>query len=102
MTTSTFRCLLAGVFIVLSAAAHADKKLSQDQILAAVRNGEMRPLAEIEEAIKGKLPGEVIKVELEREDGDWIYEFKTIDARGRRSDVYVDAKTGQILEIKRK
>ena len=97
-----FRRLLAGIFIMTSALAQADDKVSQDEIRAAVQRGEMRPLAEIEEAVRGKLPGDVLKVELERDDGAWVYEFKTIDARGRRSDVYVDARTGKILEIKRK
>ena len=82
--------------------AMADPKVSQDEILAAVRRGEMRPRAQIEEAVRGRLPGEVIKVEIERDEGVWIYEFKTLDGRGRRHDVYVDAKTGVIVEIKRK
>ena len=102
MMSPLFRCLGLAALVAASPVAHADPKVSQDEILAAVRRGEMRPLAEIEDAVRGKLPGEVLKVEVEREDGAWIYEFKTIDPRGRRSDVYVDAKTGKILEIKRK
>lgn len=82
--------------------ALADPKISQDEIRAAVRRGEMRPLAEIEEAVRGKLPGEVIKVEIERDDGLWIYEFKVLDSRGRRYDVYVDGRSGEIRETKRK
>ena len=79
----------------------ADRTTAYAEALFAVARAE-GPLAEIEDAVRGKLPGEVLKVEVEREDGAWIYEFKTIDPRGRRSDVYVDAKTGKILETKRK
>lgn len=88
--------------LALTPVTHAGSKVSQDELLAAVRQGQARPLADIEEALRGKLPGEVIKVEIEREKGSYIYEFKTLDARGRRHDVYVDAKTGDILEIERK
>lgn len=102
MMPALFRYFGLAAMLATSPVVLADPKISQDEILAAVRRGEMRPLAEIEDAVRGKLPGEVLKVEVEREDGEWIYEFKTIDPRGRRSDVYVDAKTGKILEIKRK
>lgn len=94
--------LMMAVTLTPLGSAMADPKVSQDEIRAAVRRGEMRPLAEIEEAVRGKLPGEVIKVEIEREDGVWVYEFKTLDSRGRRTDVYVDGRSGEIVETKRK
>jgi uncharacterized membrane protein YkoI len=36
-------------------------------------------------------------VELEREHGRWVYEFKIVDAGGRLLEVYVDARTGALL-----
>lgn len=86
----------------LATGAGASEQVSQDDILAAVRRGDIRPLSEIEDAVRGKLPGEVIKVEVERERGVWTYEFKTLDGKGRRHDVHVDALSGKILEIRRK
>ncbi len=80
----------------------ADEKIGQDEIRMAVRRGEMRSLSEIEDLLRDKLPGEAIKVEIEREHGRWIYEFKVLDRGGQRFDVYVDAGTGEILETKRK
>lgn len=80
----------------------ADEKIGQDEVRAAVRRGEMRSLSEIEDLLREKLPGEAIKVEIEREHGRWIYEFKVLDRGGQRFDVYVDARTGEILETKRK
>ena len=76
----------------LATGAGASEQVSQDDILAAVRRGDIRPLSEIE----------VIKVEVERERGVWTYEFKTLDGKGRRHDVHVDALSGKILEIRRK
>lgn len=94
--------LISLLALALPGGALADPKVSQDEIRAAVRRGEIRPLAEIEDAVRGKLPGEVIKVEIERDDGLWIYEFKVLDSRGRRYDVYVDGRSGEIRETKRK
>jgi uncharacterized membrane protein YkoI len=80
----------------------ADERIGQDEIRTAVRRGEMRSLSEIEDLLRDKLPGEAIKVEIEREHGRWIYEFKVLDRGGQRFDVYVDARTGEILETTRK
>ena len=85
-----------------SGVALADDKPDADEILSAVRRGEAMPLARIERELAGAFPGEIVKVEIEREDGRLIYEFKTIDAQGRRADVYVDAKSGAVLKVKRK
>lgn len=95
-------CLTALVLACFALPAVADDKLSQDEILAAVRRGDLRPFSEIEEKVRAKLPGAVIKVEVERDDGMLVYEFRTLDSRGRRHDVYIDGKTGDIVEIKRK
>ena len=94
--------LTALVLACFALPAVADDKLSQDEILAAVKRGDLRPLAEIERHMRGQLPGSVIKIEVERDGGVLVYEFKTLDTRGRRHDVYVDGKTGAIIEIKRK
>lgn len=98
------RGLLLGVglsFFALQGGT-ADERIGQDEIRTAVRRGEIRSLSEIEELLSGKLPGEAIKVEIERERGRWVYEFKVLDRGGQRFDVYVDARTGEILETKRK
>jgi uncharacterized membrane protein YkoI len=65
----------------------------------AVARGLILPLAEVMARLAGKLPGRVVGVEIEREDGRFVYEFKVIDARGRRREVYVDAATAAILKV---
>lgn len=64
----------------------------------AVERGEIRPLAEILSSLRGRVEGDIVGVELEREHGRWVYEIKALDARGRRAKVYVDARTGDILD----
>jgi len=74
----------------------------QDKVRQAVANGEIRPLADILGAVRGKLPGEVTGVEIERKGGRWLYEFRTFDRAGRLFEVYVDAQSGKIERVKEK
>ena len=58
-----------------------------DEVRHAVERGEIRSLAEILAAIGDRLPGEVAGVEIEREDGRWVYEFRVVDSKGRLFEV---------------
>ncbi len=52
--------------------------------------------------MRGKLPGEVVGVEIESKKGHWIYEFRVLDRKGRLFEVYVDARSGEIDQTKEK
>jgi uncharacterized membrane protein YkoI len=83
--------------------AMADKRdEDRDAVRLAVERGEVRPLADIVAGVRGKLPGEIVGVEVEREDGRWMYEFRVVDGKGRLFEAYVDAKSGEIERIKEK
>lgn len=73
-----------------------------DRARQAVIRGEIKPLADILNAVRGKLPGEITGVEIEREGGRWVYEFKVVNDKGRLFDVYVDAASGEIRRVKEK
>jgi uncharacterized membrane protein YkoI len=73
-----------------------------DDARHAVERGDIRPLAEILATVRDKLPGEVVRVEIEQRDGHWRYEFRTIDPQGRLFDVFVDARTGDVVRIREK
>lgn len=96
--------LLAGALLaaVASAAVADDDKHERDAVRRAVEAGEIKSLAEILAAVRGKLPGEVAGVEIEREHGRWLYEFRVVDGKGRLYEVYVDASSGKIEKIKEK
>jgi uncharacterized membrane protein YkoI len=83
---------LTVLFIVPAFAEPRD----QDDVRQAVERREIRPLADILEVVRGRLPGDVVGVEIERKDGRWMYELRVLDARGRVFDVYVDARSGEI------
>lgn len=73
-----------------------------DAVRQAVEGGEIRSLSDILDTVRGKLPGEIAGVEIERKNGRWLYEFRAVDSKGRLFEVYVDAKSGEIERIKEK
>jgi uncharacterized membrane protein YkoI len=73
-----------------------------DDARHAVERGDIRPLAEILATVRDKLPGEIVRVEIEQRGGHWRYEFRTVDAQGRLFDVFVDARTGDVVRIREK
>jgi len=84
------------------AVAGGHDKGAPEAVRRAVEAGEIKSLADIFAAVRGKLPGEVAGVEIERERGRWLYEFRIVDAKGRLYKVYVDARSGEIERIKEK
>ncbi len=74
----------------------ADK--DHDRARAVLERGEVLPLAEVLERVRGEFPGEVIATEFDREHGRWVYELKLIDPGGRVVELEVDAVDGRILD----
>jgi len=96
--------LLASVLLAAAppAAASDSNKNAPEAVRRAVEAGEIKSLADILAAMRGKLPGEVAGVEIEHKDGRWLYEFRLVDGKGRLYEVYVDARSGAIEKIKEK
>jgi len=74
----------------------------RDEVRRAVEAGEIKSLADILKTVRRKLPGEVAGVEIERAHGRWRYEFRVVDGEGRLYEVYIDARSGEIEQIKEK
>ena len=81
----------------------ADIQAGHERAREARLRGEIRPIAEILHHIGEQIPGQVIGLELEREKHAgqpvWIYEIKILTPDGRRLEVEVDARNGEILEL---
>lgn len=69
---------------------------------AAVEAGQVLPLPILLERLRRTHPGQVLELELERDDGRWIYEIKLLQANGQLLKLEVDAATAQVLQVKRK
>jgi uncharacterized membrane protein YkoI len=67
-----------------------------------VRAGEVLPLAELLRRLQPAWPGDVLELELEREDGRWVYEIKLLQPGGQVVKLDVDARTAAVLKQRRK
>jgi uncharacterized membrane protein YkoI len=92
---------LLSALAVLATAARAHDR-DHDMARQALERGEIKPLAEILQTVRGKLPGEIAGVKIERKGGRLVYELRVVGARGRLLEVYVDAATGEIGRIREK
>lgn len=90
--------VLSGVVWGCAAGTPLASEPTIEDVRQAVARGEIRPLSSIKEAMRGKLPGEIVGTDLERKDGKWVYEFRTIDGSGNLLDVYVDAASGEVIQ----
>ena len=96
-----FLCAALVLVIGMSAAAAGEwSDADQDRARAAVRAGEVMPLAALLERVQRSHPGQVLRVELEHDDGRWIYELRVLQADGRLLKLEVDARSGEVLEAK--
>lgn len=88
--------------VLLSVGPVRAERSDHDAVRNAVESKEILSLSAILDIVRGKLPGEVAGVEIDRKNGRWLYEFRVVDSRGRLFEVYVDARTGEIERTKEK
>ncbi len=87
--------VLACAMAAVPGPARADS--DQDRARAALQAGQVLPLKAVLERLARDHPGQVLEVELEQEDGRWIYEIKLLQAGGRLVRLELDAGTGTVL-----
>ncbi len=61
--------------------------------------GRIKPLSEIISEVQAKVPGEMLEVQLELDDGIYVYELKLLRPDGKVQEVEADAASGNILKI---
>lgn len=60
------------------------------------------PLHALLERVAQRQPGQVVEVELEREDGMWVYEIKLLRPDGILLKLELDARDATVLGSRRK
>jgi len=97
------RVLALSLLLALHGAAPAGGDArDHERARAAVQAGEVMPLPQLLQKLQRSHPGQVLELELEREDGRWIYEVKLLQAQGRLLKLAVDASSGEVLAAERK
>ena len=71
-----------------------------EQIRRLKENGRIRSLESVLEEIRRDYPGRIIEIELDDDDGRYIYEIELVDERGIVWDLEIDARTGKLLKKK--
>ncbi len=94
--------VLLSALAVFAAGARGDDDRDHDMARRAVERGEIKPLAEILQTVRDKLPGEIAGVKIERKGGRLVYELRIVGAQGRLLEVHVDAATGEIDRTREK
>lgn len=98
------RRLMAGLALVLAAAFGAVNGFADegdhDRARRALEAGEIMPLSQILERVERDYPGRVVEVELDRDDGRWLYEIKLLQDGGRLLKLKVDARDARVLRLK--
>lgn len=65
-----------------------------------LKRGEIVPLAQVLDVVRQRVPGDVIEVELERDDGLWQYKVKVLTPTGQVRKLYLDARNAAVKRIK--
>ena len=92
--------LLLLLAVLAGAAPHAQGGDDDDQANArrALAAGEILTLEKILAAVERSFKGQVVEVELEREDGRWEYEIELLTSEGNVLELTYDAATARLLE----
>lgn len=95
--------ILALLFVAGAAAlpgggpAKADDTADHERARTALEAGELMPLRGIIDIVERDHPGRILEVELEREDGRWLYEIKLLRDDGRMLKLKLDGRDGRVL-----
>jgi uncharacterized membrane protein YkoI len=81
-----------------SSSSHAiTKHADQDEARDALRKGRIMPLTAILEIVTKREPGTVMEVELETKDDKLTYRIEVLNDKGRRREIRLDARSGDVL-----
>lgn len=86
-------CALVAGLSTAQARDHDD----HDRAHSAVQAGEVMPLEQVLARLAKDHPGQILKVELEREGGLWTYEVKLLRADGQLVKLLLNARTADVL-----
>ena len=77
-----------------------DEQRDHDLARKALLEGRIRPLTEITEVVRSKVPGEILSVQIEVDDQKrrFVYEFDIITPEGKLKEVDIDAATATIFK----
>ncbi len=97
---SRLRLSFLAVALVLACAAAAKAADDHARAKAAREAGEIIPLRAILDRAQAEFTGSPVAVELEDDDGPWIYKVKLLTPAGAIVKLEYDARDGRLLRVK--
>ena len=82
--------------------ASADDRVKRSEVRELREAGKILPMEDILSRVRTAQPGQVVEIELEREDGRLVYEVKLIDDADAIHKLELDAASGEVLKRSRK
>lgn len=97
---SVHRTSAVALVLLLALAAAPSRADDKDHERArhALQAGQVMPLRTLLDRLAATHPGEVLEVELERDEGRWIYELKLLQPGGELRKLKLDARSGELLQ----
>jgi uncharacterized membrane protein YkoI len=80
--------------------ALGDERHDHELARAELAAGRILPLHAVLDRIRPDFPGDVLEVELEMEQGRWVYEVKIVNASGGVSKLLVDARDASLIRVR--
>ena len=77
-----------------------DRRDDQDNARDALRRGKVMPLTAILESAFKRERGTVLEVELDTEDGVLTYRIELLTESGRKADMWINARSGEVLKVR--
>ncbi len=82
--------------------ASADSRLRQNEVRQLRESGKILPMEDILTRVRNIQSGQVVEIELEREQDAYVYKIKVIDEKDKIHKLELDAGNGKVLRRKDK
>ena len=89
--------LIGGALMAPARAGDRGDREDHERARRAMTTGQVLPLRTVLERLDREHPGQVLEVELEQDDGQWIYEVKLLQKDGQLVKIKLDARTAALL-----
>ncbi|EHK63516.1 PepSY domain-containing protein [Achromobacter arsenitoxydans] len=96
--------LLSGCALALALAvgpgSGAAGESDHERARQALEAGKVLPLGAVLDIVEREFPGQVVKVEFEEEDDEFIYEIRVLQSGGGILKLEIDARDGTVISAK--
>ena len=89
-----------GAAVLAASPALSAERVRHQEVRQLRESGKILPMEDILGRARAAQPGQIVEVELEREDGRYVYEVKVIDDADKVHRLELDAGSGEVLRRK--